>query len=159
MKKLLLFFLLPGFLFAQSEKNSDLYKAIKTNDSLMFGVGFNTCNIKQFENLLSEDFEFYHDKSGVINSKKDFIASLKNGLCKSEYKSSRELIESLMEVFPLEKNGVLYGAIQVGRHRFFETVKGVKKYRSTARFTHIWVLENGKWKFLRGLSYDHLASI
>lgn len=155
MKKLLLFLLFPGFLFAQSETNSVLYKTIKTNDSLMFAIGFNKCDIKQFENLLSEDFEFYHDKSGIIKSKKDFITSLKNGLCKSAYKPTRELIESFMEVFPLENKGVLYGAIQVGRHRFFETHNSQKKYKSTARFTHVWILENGKWKFLRGLSYDH----
>ena len=34
---------------AQVDKNSDLYKVIISKDSLLFNVGFNTCNIKQFE--------------------------------------------------------------------------------------------------------------
>ncbi|MGO1586210.1 MAG: serine hydrolase, partial [Mesonia sp.] len=47
-------------LSAQVEKNSDLYKAIMSKDSLLFEVGFNRCDISQFETLMSEDLEFYH---------------------------------------------------------------------------------------------------
>jgi CubicO group peptidase (beta-lactamase class C family) len=61
-----------------------------------------------------------------------------------------------MEVYPLEKNGVLYGAIQSGRHRFYEKSKDKpERFASIARFSHVWLLEDGTWKFVRGLSFDH----
>ena len=143
-------------LFSQGDSSSELFKTLKTQDSLLFEVGFNTCDITQFENLVSEDFEFYHDKSGITATKADFITSIRDGLCKMDYKARRELVENSLEVFPLENNGVLYGAIQTGNHRFYE-VKDIKPDRlsSVAKFTHVWLLENGSWKLSRGLSYDH----
>ncbi len=44
---------------AQVDKNSDLYKTIISKDSILFNVGFNTCDISKFEILLSEKFEFF----------------------------------------------------------------------------------------------------
>lgn len=145
-------------LFSQVAPSSALFRTLKAQDSLLFEVGFNTCDIIQFEKLVSDDFEFYHDKSGITASKADFIASIRDGLCKMDYKARRELVENSLEVFPLENNGVLYGAIQTGSHRFYE-VKDVKPDRlsSVAKFTHVWLLENGLWKLSRGLSYDHVS--
>lgn len=142
--------------FAQVEKTSELYKTIKKNDSLLFIVGFNTCNIAQFENLLNEKFEFYHDQGGITSSKKDFIATIKDGLCKKEYKPRRQLIDSTMAVFPLYKDGILYGAIQTASHKFYANKVNRPEYLSSvAQFTHLWLLQNGKWQFSSGLSYDH----
>ncbi|MHC1777129.1 MAG: nuclear transport factor 2 family protein [Lentimicrobium sp.] len=143
-------------LFSQVDPSSALFKTLQTQDSLLFEVGFNTCDITQFENLVSNDFEFYHDKSGITATKTDFIAGIRDGLCKMDYKARRELVENSLEVFPLENNGEIYGAIQTGSHRFYE-VKDVKpdQLTSTAKFTHVWLLENGSWKLSRGLSYDH----
>ena len=89
-------------LFAQVEKNSELYKTIISKDSLLFNVGFNTCDIIQFENLLSENLEFIHDKDGLSN-KKEFLYNLKNGLCGSPdtYQSRRELLKASTEIYPL----------------------------------------------------------
>jgi CubicO group peptidase (beta-lactamase class C family) len=143
-------------LFANAQ--SDLFKTLQKQDSLMFEVTFNTCDLRPLEYLVSENFEFYHDKGGITNGKRDFINSLKNGLCAhpESYQSRRELVKGSMEVYPLEKNGVLYGAIQSGRHRFYETVKGKpERFASIARFSHVWLLEEGTWRFARGLSFDH----
>jgi hypothetical protein len=142
---------------AQADTNSTLYKTIKTCDSLLFNIGFNTCDIGQFETLVSDKFEFYHDKSGITNTKAEFITSIKDGLCKMDYRPSRELVAGSMEIFPLENNGVVYGAIQNGKHRFYALGKdGAVSLTSVARFTHVWLIENGNWKFSRGLSYDHI---
>ena len=62
--------------FSQEEKNSKLYKTIISKDSLLFNVGFNTCDISQFEKLLSDDFEFYHDLDS-ISDKALFLHNLK----------------------------------------------------------------------------------
>jgi len=143
-------------LFAQVTPSSDLFRSLKTRDSLLFEVGFNTCDISQFENLISNDFEFYHDKSGFTATKADFISGIRDGLCKMNYKARRELVENSLEVFPLENQGVLYGAIQMGNHCFYEVEIGKPdKLTSVARFTHVWLLEDGSWKLSRGLSYDH----
>ena len=148
--------LICGKSFAQVERTSDLYKTIKTNDSLLFDIGFNTCDIKQFENLVSDNFEFYHDEAGITSTKAAFIASVRDGLCKMNYKARRELVGNSFDVYPLKKDGVLYGAIQTGEHTFYAIEKEKPEYvTSTAKFTHVWLLENGKWKLSRGLSYDH----
>ncbi len=145
---------------AQVDKNSELYKTILSKDSLLFDVGFNTCDISQFENLLSNKLEFLHDKDGISN-KEEFLYNLRNGLCGSpdKYQSRRELIKSSTEIYPLYKNDNIYGAIQNGTHRFYETVAGKEeKFAGSAKFSNVWLLENGQWKLTKSLSFDHQAS-
>jgi hypothetical protein len=152
-----LLLLLPGFLPAQVDTASVLYKTLQSNDSLLFNVGFNTCDISQFDHLLSDHFEFFHDKDSICY-KKEFIYKLRKGLCRSPdtYQSRRELVNGSTDIYPLYKNDVLYGAVQQGTHRFYETVADKKEaFASTAKFTHIWLLENGSWKLARSFSYDH----
>ncbi|CAM3754929.1 class A beta-lactamase-related serine hydrolase [Flavobacterium chungbukense] len=143
--------------FSQEEKNSELYKTIMSKDSLLFNIGFNTCDIKQFENLYTEDFEFYHDKDS-ISDKIRFLKTLKNGICSPsrKYNYRRELIDGSTEIYPLSKNGILYGAIQMGTHRFYESSAGNNEQAgSFAKFTHLWLLKNKDWKLARSLSYNH----
>ena len=143
--------------FSQEEKNSELYKTIMSKDSLLFNVGFNTCDISQFENLFSDDFEFYHDQDSISN-KELFLVNLKNGICLpgKNYKVRRDLKPGSTEIYPLTKNGALYGALQNGTHQFFEISPGQEdKPGSIAKFTHIWLLKNGVWKLARSFSYDH----
>lgn len=141
---------------AQAVDKGELFTLLKQKDSLLFKVGYDQCDIQQFEQLLSDNFEFYHDKSGFTFSKVRFIDDVKNGLCKLPYKARRELVEKSLEVFPLTKNGTLYGAIQNGVHKFYATEKsGEEHLTSIAKFTSVWVLEQGKWKVSRVLSYDH----
>ena len=147
-------------LHAQVEKSSELFQQLKASDSLLFNIGFNTCNMAPFETLVSENFEFYHDKGGITASKVEFIKSLKDGLCKTPdtYQSRRELVTGSLEVFALKNNGELYGAIQNGKHQFYEkSVERAETTGSVARFTHLWLLEDGEWKLIRSLSYDHIA--
>ena len=138
----------------QESDTSDLFKTLQKNDSLIFDSSFNTCNLNILAQLINEDFEFYHDKSGVLEGKKDFIDNTKNGLCKSPHKLRRELLKETLEVFPLMNNdGTIYAAIQKGRHRFYEN----EKRTSIAYFTHLWVLKDDKWLLKRVLSYDHVS--
>jgi Domain of unknown function (DUF4440) len=160
MKKNLLlisFLVIAHFANAQVDKNAELYKIIMQKDSLLFSVGFNTCNIAQFENLLSEKFEFFHDIDSISN-KSTFLINLKKGLCNSplEYQSRRELVKNSTAIYPLYKKKTLYGAIQIGVHKFYEKIAGKKEaFGSTAKFTHLWILENGIWQLSKSLSYDH----
>ena len=145
------------FGFSQETENSALYKTIMSKDSLLFNIGFNTCDIKQFENLYTEDFEFYHDKDRISDNAR-FLKTLKNGICfpTRKYNYRRELIDGSTEVYPLYKNGILYGAIQMGTHRFYENTTGsAEQAGSFAKFTHLWLLKNKDWKLARSLSYNH----
>jgi len=141
---------------AQVSHSSSLYKIIKMQDSLLFDVGFNTCNLPQFQKVVSDNFEFYHDQAGITSSKAGFINDVKKNVCSLNYKARRVLEKGSMEVYPLNKKGVMYGAIQTGVHRFYALEPGKPEYfTSRAKFTHLWKLENGEWKLLRSLSYNH----
>jgi len=82
-------------------------------------------------------------------------------LCSSpdKYQSRRELIKNSTEIYPLYKNDTIYGAIQNGAHRFYETIAGKEeRFASSAKFSNVWLLENGQWKLTESLSFDHQAS-
>lgn len=148
-------------LFAQVDKDTELYQTILSNDSLLFNVGFNTCDITQFEKLLSESFEFYHDIDGISN-KATFLSNLKSGLCgnPSQYQARRELMPESTHVFALRRDGKIYGAIQEGIHQFYETQAGQpERFGSVARFTHIWLLENEAWQLAQSYSYEHVNNM
>lgn len=141
--------------FAQVGPNSELYKTILEKDSLLFDVGFNTCDIRQFENLLSDSLKFYHDKDGISNKTK-FLTDLKNGICNSQENRQvkRFLVKESTEIFPLYKNGVLYAAVQNGEHMFSEKRES---QAGIAKFTNVWQLENKEWKLVTSFSFDHQA--
>jgi hypothetical protein len=152
----LILFFISFNLFAQVDRSSDLFRTLKTNDSLLFNVGYNKHDIRQFDSLISENFEFYHDEAGITSSKSAFLTSIKDGLFKLPYNARRALEEKTLNIYPLKKNGVLYGAIQTGTHRFYAKEPDKPEYlTSTAKFTHLWLLENGSWKLSRAYSYDH----
>jgi hypothetical protein len=142
---------------AQSNSYSEVYNTLKKNDSLIFDRAFNNCELQYFDQFITNDFEFYHDIAGITKSKQQFIETIKDGVCKtgSSTKSTRELSEGSLEVFLLKNNGKIYGALQNGIHKFYETTNGHKVAGSTAKFSHLWVLEKGNWVLKRVLSYHH----
>lgn len=162
MRPLIIFILLlqsvPS-LYAQIDKSSDLFRTLKSQDSLLFNIGFNACDTKKFENIISENFEFYHDQAGLTNTKLAFIENVKSNVCNLNYTAKRVLDEKSLDVYPLEKNGVIYGAIQQGVHSFYAIENGKPEHlTSIANFTHVWMFENGNWRLSRGLSYNHRSN-
>jgi hypothetical protein len=149
--------LIFNFLKAQVATDSDLFKTLAEKDSLLFNALFNTCDTVILKELLADDLEFYHDQAGTTFGGQTFLREgVINGLCKLSYKARREVDKASLQVFPLKKNGVLYGAIQSGKHRFYAKEKDKAEYfTSVALFTHVWILENGAWKLERVLSFNH----
>ncbi len=146
---------------AQVVKNSELYQTIISKDSLLFTVGFNTCDVSQFEKLTSETFEFLHDKDGV-SDKKRFLNDFKKGLCgnPNNYQARRELVKESTKIYALFKERKIYGAMQEGVHHFFEKQTGQpERFGSSARFTNIWLIENNEWKLAKSYSYEHLTEM
>ncbi|MBE4947966.1 serine hydrolase [Chryseobacterium culicis] len=142
---------------AQIKSTDPLYRTIMSKDSLFFSGGYNTCNIAKMESMLSDTFEFYHDKSGFENKEK-FIIDFKNGLCKSPetFQLKRVLVKNSTEIFPMYKDGKIYAAIQNGDHLFYERAGNqAEKLVGEAKFTHLWMLENAEWKLKNSLSFNH----
>lgn len=146
--------------YAQVSPESDLHSTLKAKDSLLFDAAFNRCEIETMKALFTEDFEFYHDKVGLTSGREEFLEPVRVN-CESwvgkMQPSKRILIDNSLEVYPLYNQGELYAAIQHGIHRFeFLNAEGEYQKGDTARFTHLWVLEDGAWKIKRELSYDHI---
>lgn len=144
-----------SILQAQS-KYDTLTRTILEKDRL-FWTAYNSCDTVGFGNYVSDDVEFYHDKGGLTYGKAKLVNSITNNLCSNpNFRLRREAIPGTVTVFPLENNGVIYGAIMSGRHYFYINEPGKKEYRDgMARFTHVWQLNNGVWKMTRILSFDH----
>ena len=132
---------------AQVEKKSELFQLLKEMDQKMYAIGINQCNLEQVEKLTHDDFEFYHDKDGVTNSKKAFLKVVKTDLCSTgKNVITRVLDESSLDIFPMYDKDGIYAAMQTGIHSFGS---------ASARFMHLWLLENEEWKLSRVMSYDH----
>lgn len=142
----------------QLSEDDPLFRVMKEKDSLLFDRAFNYCETYRLESLIAEDFEFYHDQSGITPSKEAFLNVMRTGICRPEnpYKSRRELVSGSLEVYPLYNEGKIYGLLQKGKHRFFEEgPNGEEKAGSTALFTHLWLWEDSDWKLKRVLSFYH----
>ncbi|WP_179346175.1 DUF4440 domain-containing protein [Winogradskyella ursingii] len=155
-----------GFLFssgiamAQVNRDSQLFKMLKAKDSILFKRGFNKCEVEKSANIIAEDLEFYHDKSGITNSKEAFIETMKNGICNpnNSNKVFRFLVKESLKVYPMYNNGELYGALQNGTH-FFSTNETMtyEKSDNFALFSHLWIIEKNEWKLKRVISYNHAS--
>ena len=140
-----------------NSKNQELFGLIKEKDSLLFQIGFNQIDTAQVSGMISNDFEFYHDEHGITETKSVFVNNI-NGIRELPFKTWRVLVEGSMEVFPLyeDNSQQLYGAVQNGSHDFYQQKEGEDARKTnTARFTHLWIIENGDWKLKRVFSYDH----
>jgi hypothetical protein len=123
-------------------ESKELYDSIVHMDSV-WEDSYNHCKLDVQEQLISEDLEFYHDRTGVMTSKKALIEALKNNICG---KVTRELLKGSIEVYPINN----YGAIEMGYHRFHNKTENVTG--GYARFIEIWRHENGQWKITRVVS-------
>ena len=145
---------------AQLAETSELHQLLKKQDSILFNAAFNTCDTNALEQIFTKDFEFYHDKGGFTESREAFLNPIKencaNWNSETVQPSKRILIAGSLKVYPLYKNGTLYGAVQHGVHRFV-SLSSNREYEKgdIAKFTHVWILEEEQWKVKRELSYDH----
>ncbi|RZJ69503.1 nuclear transport factor 2 family protein [Flavobacterium sp.] len=136
---------------AQSIENT-----IRQNDSLFWNA-YNACEIEKMHAFVAEDLEFYHDKGGLQNSWLEFKKAMSENICgKKDWHLRREAVRGSVKFYVMEKNNEVYGAILSGEHKFFVSENGKPEYETgAARFTHLWLLENGQWKMKRILSFDH----
>ena len=126
------------------KSQEELTQTITALDKQLFDA-YNTCNIERLGTLVTDDLEFYHDKTGLAVGKQVFLDAIKKNICG---KVTRELVQGSLEVYPLHG----YGAVEIGVHRFHhpgDSDVGV------AKFVQLWQYKDGAWKISRVISYDH----
>ena len=135
----------------------ELFDELAEKDRMLFDSVFNTCDHQALGGLVTDDFEMYHDKGGLVaTSGPQFVENIR-GMCERQktgvdYRARRELVEGSLEVYPLNN----YGAVQIGVHRFYRKTEGQPdKLVEIARFTHVWKKDGNGWRVARVLSYDH----
>ncbi|MBK8966869.1 MAG: DUF4440 domain-containing protein [Lewinellaceae bacterium] len=141
---------------AQVAQTDPLFISLKQQDSIFFERGFNQCDLEYLEQAVHPDLVFFHDQGGFQN-RTVFFENVRQNLCADpNQKPIRKLEEGSLEVYPLYNNGQLYGAIQNGVHKFFIREPGKADVpTSTAKFTHLYLLEDDKWMLREVLSFDH----
>ena len=155
----IIFLLISLNIMAQGTASGDMSVTFARLDSMIFEASFNRCDHSVLQDLIHEDFEFYHDTGGLETSKAAFIKTIEQNICSNpDMKPIRKLVAGSMQLFPLYDNGKLYAVIQNGDHEFYIREPGKALYlTSTAKFTHLWVLEEDQWMLKRVLSYDHVV--
>ncbi|MEO0628099.1 MAG: nuclear transport factor 2 family protein [Bacteroidota bacterium] len=133
---------------------SELFTTIARMDSLYF-FAQNSCDLDMYAYHLSEDFEFFHDKAGLTESKENEMLDMAI-FCGEEQRSRqplrRQLTEGTLEVYPMNN----YGALQFCDHEFYLQINdGTEKIVGNGKLTALWRKENDEWKLSRIISYDH----
>ncbi|MCF6222773.1 MAG: nuclear transport factor 2 family protein [Flavobacteriaceae bacterium] len=142
------------FLSCNSIKDSDkirpykivdeaLYKTIVSKDKEFFDA-YNNCDLEKQASMYSNDIEFFHDKGGLMTSKKEIIDATEKYICG---KVTRELVEGSIEVYPIKD----YGAVQIGFHKFHNNQEPDAPSKPS-KFVTIWHNENGIWKMTKVIS-------
>jgi hypothetical protein len=75
----IVFFFYSLMTAAQVDENSELFKTLKSKDSIIFERVFNKCELEKLTPIIAENFEFYHDIGGIQN-REEFINAIKNNI-------------------------------------------------------------------------------
>jgi ketosteroid isomerase-like protein len=129
------------------KSQAELTRAVAALDKELFDA-YNTCNIERLGTLVTDDLEFYHDKTGLAVGKPTFLDSIKKNICG---KVTRQLVAGTLEVHPLHG----YGAMEIGTHRFYHPGAQGHDDVGEAKFVILWQYKDGAWKVSRTISYDH----
>lgn len=134
-----------------------LESTIAARDQEFFALFFSGCDPERLAAMLTPDFEFYHDRDGVVTrSAAPFVAQYRER-CEARkapdaWHSRREVVASSLRVFPIKG----YGAIEQGEHLFHECRgDGPERLAGRAVFSQLWALDGGIWKLARVFSFDH----
>jgi hypothetical protein len=123
-----------------------LYTTVAALDTQLFNA-YNHCDLKALGSMVSDDLEFYHDKTGLAVGRATFVDSIQKYICG---KVERTLVPGTLEVHPLAG----YGAVEIGTHRFHHPGMG-EADAGEAKFVMLWRNKGGAWTLTRVISYDH----
>jgi hypothetical protein len=117
-----------------------------------FWRAFNQCDAEAMNNLLADDVEFYHDKTGLTVGRGAVLLSLMKGPCGTPGMHLRREAVGSPAVDPVPG----YGAILSGEHKFYVKQGQTPEYvDGNARFAVVWRQNGNHWEMRRVLSYSH----
>jgi len=132
-----------GHILGELQEENELYRDIVKMDSIYF-TAYNNCDMKKQAEIYDEDLEFYHDKGGLVTSKKYILESLEKNICG---KVTRELVAGSIEVHPIPG----FGAVQIGMHKFHNNQEP-DAVSVASKFITIWKQDGDNWKITRVIS-------
>jgi Domain of unknown function (DUF4440) len=123
-----------------------LYDTISKLDSTFFSL-YNNCatQLDAYAAFYSDSVEFYHDKGGLSNSKKEIVEATKKNICG---KVTRELVKGSVEVYPIAN----YGAVEMGLHMFHNNQEKQTGPAKISKFIIIWQHNAAGWKIAKVIS-------
>jgi len=121
----------------------ELYRQIEQMDQTFFDA-YNQCDMKKQEAIYADDIEFFHDKGGLMTSKKELLEATQKNICG---KVTRILIPGSIEVYPINH----YGAVEMGFHRFFNNQEPNAESKPS-KFIIVWKKENELWRIAKVVS-------
>ena len=111
---------------------------------------FDSCDVNQYGRLLSENLEFYQDRTGKTGYE-DNLKAVRDR-CAEGITLRRDLDKKSLVINAAPG----YGAIEAGTHRFYShQPDGSEHLDATAQFAEVWSKDSGSWKLVRIISYDH----
>jgi len=137
-----------------------LTEAVRARDAEFFALAFAGCDPERLRAMLTSDFEFYHDRDGVVaRDAGAFVADYGRSCLERQrpgaWRSRRELVPASLNVHPVPG----FGAIEDGEHLFYERQgDGPERLVGRARFTQLWALTPDGWRLARVFSYAHEAA-
>jgi hypothetical protein len=148
----------PHPVVAGPAASPELAAELTALDRRLFALVFDRRDDDALRALLSDHFQFHHDKQGfdTFTSPEAFVASIRQDFERratgENVRARREAISGSEAFYPMAK----HGAIHTGMHRFYGIEPGKPdQLRETGRFFHVWRLEQGQWKLAQVYSYDH----
>jgi hypothetical protein len=134
---------------ARDAARAQLEAEITAADARLFG-GLNDRDIAPMKAGFSRRLEFYHDRSGLTGYDDNIAIFEKN--FRAPNRVRREAMPETVEIFPAGPKH----AMHIGQHRFCNKPSASEPEGcSVYRFSMVWEREDGQWKLLRVLSYDH----
>ena len=114
---------------------------LRRMDKALFEA-YNSCDLKTLGAMVSDDLEFYHDKTGLAVGKQVFLDAIQKNICG---KVTRELVATSLEVHSLAG----YGAVEIGTHRFHHPGERNNEALGDAKFVMLWHHQGDAWVLTR----------
>ncbi|MDR6672239.1 DUF4440 domain-containing protein [Xanthomonas sp. 1678] len=129
--------------------------AVRAADA-RYWQAYNACDMRTMGELLTDDVEFYHDKTGLTASKAAVLRSLRDGPCADPAMHlRRDAAAGDVQFHPLAGGF----ALLAGTHRFHLQRNGEpERLDGQAEFTNLWQSVDGHWRMRRIYSYAHAAA-
>ncbi|MFN3836720.1 MAG: nuclear transport factor 2 family protein [Brevundimonas sp.] len=151
--------LFAAFAIAVMPPDNPLETAVMAADTRLFDLFFEGCDPAGLRAMLTDDFEFFDDRGGLVATDADSFVEQYAGRCRDRsapdaWRSRREALVDTLAIYPIHD----YGAVETGEHVFYERQgDGPETRVGLARFTQMWKQDGTDWKLARVFSYDHSA--